>query len=121
MAVVPARVFRLPVLRMDQPIRLPIQEGSCRMNSVLRVAVAALALSGAMVPQQPMANAQKDSLQPACVLTVPSGWGEFKGASHEFGLAFQDSDGTLRFVRDLTCEQSGFQRRPPAFLEVRRK
>jgi hypothetical protein len=91
------------------------------MNSVLRVAIAALALSGAMGLQQPMANAQKDSFQPACVLTVPSGWGEFKGASHEFGLAFQDTDGTLRFVRDLACEQPGFERRRPAFLEVRRK
>ncbi|HWZ83984.1 MAG TPA: hypothetical protein VNW47_15235 [Terriglobales bacterium] len=91
------------------------------MNSLLKVAIAALALSGALAPQQPMANAQKDPLQPTCALTVPSGWGEFKGASREFGLAFQDADGTLRFVRDLSCEQSGFQRRPPAFLEVRRK
>ncbi len=91
------------------------------MNSVFRVAIAALALGGAMAPQQPMANAQKDTLQPTCVLTVPSGWGEFRGASRDFGLAFQDSDGTLRFIRDLTCEVPGFQRRPPAFLEVRRK
>jgi hypothetical protein len=74
-----------------------------------------------MAPQQPMANAQKDSLQPTCVLTVPSGWGEYKGASRDFGLAFQDSAGTLRFIRDLACEAPGFQRLPPAFLEVRRK
>jgi hypothetical protein len=90
------------------------------MNSLFRVAIAVLAL-GAMAPQQQMATAQKESLQPACILTVPSGWGEFKGASKEFGLAFQDRDGTLRFIRDLACEIRGFQRLPPAFLEVRRK
>jgi len=91
------------------------------MNSVFRGAIAIFALGGAMAPQQPMATAQKDALQPTCVLTVPSHWGEFKGASHEFGLAFQDKDGTLRFIRDLACETPGFQRLPPTFLEVRRK
>lgn len=93
------------------------------MNSLFRVAIATLVLvgMGAMAPQQPMANAQRDSLQPSCVLTVPAGWGDFKGASKEFGLAFQDKDGTLRFIRDLACEQAGLQRLPPAFLEVRRK
>ena len=92
------------------------------MNSLFRVGIAALVLGGAMfAPRQQMANAQKDPLQPACVLAVPSGWGEFKGASRDFGLAFQDSAGTLRFIRDLACESSGVQRLPPAFLEVRRK
>ena len=90
------------------------------MNSLIRVAIAVLAL-GAMAPQQQMATAQKESIQPTCILTVPSGWGEFKGASRDFGLAFQDRDGTLRFIRDLACETTGFQRLPPAFLEVRRK
>ena len=90
------------------------------MNSLFRVTIAVLAL-GAMTSQHPLANAQKDSLQPACTLTVPAGWGEFKGASRDFGLAFQDRDGTLRFIRDLACEIKGFQRLPPTFLEVRRK
>ena len=67
------------------------------MNSLFRIAIAALALGGVMAPQQPMSNTQKDSLQPTCALTVPSSWGEYKGASRDFGLAFQDSGGTLRF------------------------
>jgi len=91
------------------------------MNSLFRGAIAVLALGGAMAPQQPMANAQKESVQPTCVITVPSGWGEYKGASKDFGLAFEDSAGTLRFTRDVNCEIPGFQRLPPAFLEVRRK
>lgn len=91
------------------------------MNSLFRVAIAVLVVGGAMAPQQPTANAQKESVQPTCILTVPSAWGEFKGASKDFGLAFQDSAGTLRFIRDLACEIPGFQRLSPAFLEVRRK
>jgi len=90
------------------------------MHSHFRVAIAVLAL-GVMAPQQPMATAQKDSLEPACVLTVPSRWGEFKGASRDFGLAFQDTDGTLRFIRDLACEAPGSHRPPLRFLEVRRQ
>jgi len=85
------------------------------MNSLFRVAIAVLALGGAMAPQQPMTNAQKESVQPACIMTVPSSWGEFKGASGDFGLAFQDSAGTLRFIHDSACEVPGFQRFPPRF------
>jgi hypothetical protein len=90
------------------------------MNSLLRVALTVLAL-GAMAPQQQTVTAEKESVPPTCILMIPSGWGEFEGASKEFGLAFQDSHGTLRFIRDLACEIPGFQRLPPTFLEVRRK
>ena len=37
-----------------------------------------------------------------CIVTVPSGWGEFKGGS-EFGLAFEDQTGTLRFMLHPLC------------------
>lgn len=90
------------------------------MKSLFQVTIAALVL-GALISQRPMATAQKEVIQPSCVVTVPSAWGEFKGASGDFGLAFQDSDGTLRFVRDLGCEMPGFQKPAPTFLEVRRK
>jgi hypothetical protein len=91
------------------------------MKSIVRGAIVIMVLGAAMVLHQPLVNAQKESLQPTCVLTVPSGWGEYRGASHDFGLAFQDHDGTLRFIRDLACEVSGLQRLPPPYLEVRRK
>jgi len=95
-------------------------ERSKRMNSVLRMTVAILAL-GAMAPHAPTVAAQKDPLQPACVLSVPASWGEYKGASRDFGLAFQDNSGTLRFTRDLACEAPNVQRWAPAYLEVRRR
>jgi len=91
------------------------------MKLLIRGTIVVLVLVTAMASHQQVANAQKESLPPTCVLTVPSGWGEYKGASHDFGLAFQDHDGTLRFIRDLACEVSGLQRLPPPYLEVRRK
>jgi hypothetical protein len=91
------------------------------MKSLFRITIAVLALA-AITTHQPVATAQKDSVPPpTCVLTIPSGWGEYKGASRDFGLAFEDHNGTLRFIRDLGCEQSGLQRLAPAYLEVRRK
>jgi hypothetical protein len=118
--IVLARAFLPSVLEIGGLIELLVQERTGRMNSAFRMAIAILSLV-AMATQQPMATEQKDTLQPTCVLTVPSRWGEFKGASRDFGLAFQDSDGTLRFIRDLACEVQGFHRLPPTYLEVRRK
>jgi hypothetical protein len=37
-----------------------------------------------------------------CVAQIPSAWGEFKGSS-DFGLAFEDEKGTLRFVVHPPC------------------
>ncbi len=38
-----------------------------------------------------------------CVASVPKSWGEFRGASG-YGLAFEDQDGTIRFLRNPSCE-----------------
>jgi hypothetical protein len=37
-----------------------------------------------------------------CTVTVPKSWGEFKGAS-AYGLAFQDPNGTIRFLLHPAC------------------
>lgn|GEM_PF-1303633 len=37
-----------------------------------------------------------------CIVAVPTAWGEFKGGS-EFGLAFEDRAGTLRFLLHPPC------------------
>jgi hypothetical protein len=91
------------------------------MKSLIRGAIVVLALGAALASHQPVANAQRESIQPTWVLTVPSAWGEYTGSSHDFGLAFQDHDGTLRFIRELACEIPGLQRLPHPYLEVRRK
>jgi hypothetical protein len=37
-----------------------------------------------------------------CVSSVPTSWGDFMGAS-SYGLAFQDDQGTVRFVQHPVC------------------
>jgi hypothetical protein len=50
-----------------------------------------------------------------CVSTVPRSWGQYRGGSSQAGLAFEASDGTLRFVTNLPCGAI-----PIVALEVRR-
>jgi hypothetical protein len=50
-----------------------------------------------------------------CISTVPRSWGQFRGGSSQAGLAFEASDGTLRFVTNLPCGAV-----PIVALEVRR-
>jgi hypothetical protein len=52
-----------------------------------------------------------------CKVTVPQSWGDFIGTSESFGMAFKDSSGTLRFVRQLPC---GLEGTPSVALEVQR-
>lgn len=51
-----------------------------------------------------------------CVSSVPKEWGQFRGGSEQTGLAFEDSQGTLRFITSFPC--NGVT--PPVAMEVRR-
>jgi len=42
--------------------------------------------------------------QPTCTTYVPPSWGEYKGSSEHYGIVFQDSSGTLRFVINVPCQ-----------------
>jgi hypothetical protein len=52
-----------------------------------------------------------------CIAAVPKEWGQFRGGSEQKGIAFEDSQGTLRFVTSFPC--NGVT--PPVASEVRRK
>lgn len=52
-----------------------------------------------------------------CQVTVPAEWGEFIGSS-QYGLAFRDDQGTLRFVTQMPC---GLDGPPHIALQVSRK
>jgi hypothetical protein len=53
--------------------------------------------------------------QANCKSYVPPEWGEYKGSSDNYGVAFQDSSGTLRFITNVACEAT-----PQVALEIRR-
>jgi hypothetical protein len=68
--------------------------------------------------QQPMGAS-------TCTAIVPNSWGEFKGGS-SYGLAFQDSQGVIRFVLNPPCGGAivNTTQQPPsayAALEIQRK
>jgi hypothetical protein len=52
-----------------------------------------------------------------CSTFIPKEWGEFRGAS-TYGMEFEDSDGTIRFVKNPPCDPSFNVR---ADLEIHRK
>ena len=41
---------------------------------------------------------------PGCVASVPKAWGTFRGASTQSGLAFEDANGTIRFLTNIPCQ-----------------
>jgi len=47
-------------------------------------------------------HAEERSETATCMVGVPKSWGEFRGAS-AYGLAFQDENGTLRFLLHPSC------------------
>jgi hypothetical protein len=63
--------------------------------------------TAAAAPQQPIGY---------CISTIPREWGAFRGGSAQSGLAFEDGQGTLRFVTNLPCNGA----MPEVALEVRR-
>ena len=54
-----------------------------------------------------------------CVAYIPAEWGTYKGASASYGLGFEDSAGTLRFVNQIPC--SNLHQAPTLALELTRK
>jgi hypothetical protein len=76
-----------------------------RIGQSVLLVVAGLALGFAGGRLRPVAavHAQdKYAITGGCIAGVPKTWGTFKGAS-EYGLAFEDSGGTVRFLAHPTC------------------
>jgi hypothetical protein len=59
----------------------------------------------------------------SCITAVPKSWGEFRGGS-EYGLAFEDEKGVLRFALHPGCGSADSRGLPPAApmdLEIQRR
>jgi hypothetical protein len=58
-----------------------------------------------------------------CITVVPKTWGDFKGGS-DFGLAFEDEKGVVRFVLHPSCGSVNSPAEPPPMaidLEIQRR
>ena len=47
---------------------------------------------------------QPQIFAPGCIANVPKAWGTFRGASTQSGLAFEDANGTIRFLTNIPCQ-----------------
>jgi len=83
------------------------------LGTVLLVALILVAVR--LSPTQATKAPEQDEFG-VCVSQVPQAWGQFKGGSEQSGLAFEDGQGTLRFITNIPCNGAV----PTVALEVRR-
>jgi hypothetical protein len=87
-------------------------------RTVVRVLVVATAIVAAYLAgtrERQVKAAPQMFGSAACRAFIPRAWGEYRGGSTQSGLAFEASDGTLRFVTQLPCEST-----PQVALEIQR-
>jgi hypothetical protein len=87
-------------------------------KSAKKTALAALLVLSLCAFKLYAATPKKSSPQswtPGCVASVPRSWGQFRGGSAQTGLAFEDPQGTLRFLTNIPCDGT-----PVVALEIRR-
>jgi hypothetical protein len=53
-----------------------------------------------------------------CIAHVPSSWGTFRGAS-DYGLAFEDNYGTVRFLARPSCGSGQSMVQPDAAVDLK--
>ena len=87
-------------------------------NRVVKVLLVVMILVGVKLLFFPTrtTKASRQEVIGACVANVPQEWGEFAGGSETTGVAFEDKQGTLRFITNFPCDG----RIPAVALEVRR-
>jgi hypothetical protein len=70
---------------------------------LIAMASVAVGYAGGRLQSAATVHAQdKFAIAGGCVAGVPKTWGNFKGAS-DYGLAFEDDEGTVRFVLHPAC------------------
>jgi hypothetical protein len=68
-------------------------------------------------PKHHVSAAAQSIYSASCTAYVPKDWGEYRGAT-SYGVAFEDNNGTLRFVKNPPCDLTAT---PRPDLEIHRK
>jgi hypothetical protein len=103
-----------------------LQRNLIRISSIGPVLLAGLVggVFGRLSAPPPKVHAdEKFSGITNCVTVVPKSWGDFKGGS-DFGLAFQDANGVVRFALHPPCGSVNSPAEPPPVpidLEIQRR
>lgn len=96
---------------------------SCQIGMLLLAGAAGGLLARMRTPLTGVHAEERFSGITNCVTVVPKSWGDFKGGS-EYGLAFQDENGVLRFMLHPTCGSVNSPAVPPPApidLEIQRR
>jgi hypothetical protein len=102
-----------PQLREEVPVRY--LAGKCELVAIAILGFASAKINLAADGTPHGANVAQSNSDAQCVAMVPRSWGVYRGGSNQAGLAFEASDGTLRFITNLPCGAV-----PVIALEVRR-
>lgn len=79
----------------------------------------AVGFAGARVrPVTAVHAEEKYSTMGGCIAHVPSWWGTFQGAS-DYGLAFEDNYGTVRFLARPSCGNGQSMASPDAAVDLK--
>jgi hypothetical protein len=82
--------------------------------TAIALVIAAASFMGGRAQGKPAAAQEQLS---RCAIVIPHEWGDYVGAS-SYGVAFRDSNDTMRFINQFPCGQDG----PPIVgLEIRRR
>ncbi len=76
-----------------------------KMGQSILLVVTGLAVgfgAGRLRPAAAVHAQERYAIAGGCIASVPRSWGTFKGAS-DYGLAFEDNDGTVRFLAHPSC------------------
>jgi hypothetical protein len=94
-----------------------------QMGAVIVAGIVGATLSQLHHPSQAVSAQEQFSGVTNCITSVPKSWGDFKGGS-AYGLAFQDSNGVVRFVLHPSCgsvNSPADPPTPPIDLEIKRR
>jgi hypothetical protein len=92
-----------------------------RIGRDILLVVAGLAVGFAgerMRPVTAVHAEEKFSAMHGCIAGVPKWWGTFQGAS-EYGLAFEDNTGTVRFLARPSCGSGESMAQPDAAVDLK--
>lgn len=86
-----------------------------------RIAIFVLLLLAGSVGVYEFKASAQTTIPTACIVNVPSDWGQFKGIS-KYYLVFEDKGGTLRMIDQMPCNiDRNISGVPNVAVEVRRK
>lgn len=95
----------------------------CKLSAIGLAVLIGVVIGRMRAPQSTVQAQDRFTGAINCVTVVPKSWGDFKGGS-DYGLAFQDKDGNVRFVLHPSCGSVNSPIEPPVAtidLEIERR